>query len=342
MSSIAVVILNWNGLGFLQKFLPGVVGNTAVEGCTIWLADNGSTDGSTEWVADNLKSVQIISLGENHGYAGGYVKALEMINADYYLLLNSDIEVTAGWLEPLAKYMDENVKVAACQPKILAYNRKSHFEYAGAAGGFIDKYGYPFCRGRILNYIEEDKGQYDTSIPVFWASGACMMVRKTAYREAGGLDVRFFAHMEEIDRCWRFHNLGYTVSAVPQSVVYHVGGGTLKYDTPGKSYLNFRNNLFMLYKNLPPKSFRTTLFIRKILDGVAGVVFLFSGKPRHFTSVVRAHYEYYRAGKWLKAEREKNMELASDKSSFSSLSLNKSILFLFYFKRIRRFSDIDF
>lgn len=342
MSKTAIVILNWNGLSFLKRFLDRLVSLSALPEIDVWLADNGSTDGSAEWVEKNLKTVRIIKFDKNHGYAGGYARALEMIEADYYLLANSDIEVTEGWLEPLINFMNSNPDTAACQPKILAFNNKTQFEHAGASGGFIDKYGFPFCRGRILHVAEADKGQYDKPVPVFWASGACIILRVSAYREAGGLDPHFFAHMEEIDLCWRFNRLGYKVYAIPGSVVYHVGGGTLKYDSPGKTYLNFRNNLFMLYKNLPVKGFRKSIFARKVLDGIAAVSFLIGGKPGHFSSVLRAHRDYYRALTRLKMERAQSIQVLKGELPSTGLMLNKSIIFLFYFKGIRRFSDIKF
>lgn len=342
MTKTAIVILNWNGIGFLQLFLSKVVAMSSVPDTAIWLVDNGSADGSAEWVRQNIKEVNIIEFEKNLGYAGGYVRALEMIDAEYFVLLNSDIEVTSGWLEPLLAHMDSNVRTAACQPKILSYHNRTHFEYAGASGGFIDKFGFPFCRGRILSEVEQDNGQYENPIPVFWASGACIMVRASAYREAGGLDPAFFAHMEEIDLCWRLQNLGHQIFAIPDSVVFHVGGGTLRYDTPGKSYLNFRNNLFMLYKNLPEKNFGKTLFIKKLIDGLAAITFLFSGKPRHFAAVLRAHRDYYRAGSRLRAERKKGVAAGRDATFSKGTRLNKSILFLFYFMRHRRYSDITF
>jgi GT2 family glycosyltransferase len=342
MHNIAVVILNWNGLGFLKQFLKTVVLNTTIPGSAVWVADNGSTDGSAEWVQENWKTVKLIRLSENSGYAGGYAKALGMIEAGYYVLLNSDIEVTTNWLEPMVSFMNNHPETAACQPKILSYTNRSQFEYAGASGGFIDRYGYPFCRGRILSTVEEDTGQYDSAIPVFWASGACLMVRASAYSEAGGLDTSFFAHMEEIDLCWRLNNLGYNIYVIPNSVVYHVGGGTLKYDTPGKSYLNFRNNLYMLYKNLPDSGFHKILFIRKLLDGIAAVMFLLSGRPKHFAAVVRAHLDYYRNGKRLKNYRKSSGSGQIKRMAASTVMLNKSIILLFYMKRIRRFCDIVF
>lgn len=342
MDSVAVVILNWNGLAFLKRFLDNVVRTTIIPGSRVWVADNGSSDGSAAWVRENFTSVRLITLEENLGYAGGYAKALEMIDARYYVLLNSDIEVTERWLEPMYNLMESNLMVAACQPKILSHGERTMFEYAGACGGYIDKYGYPFCRGRIMNVTEADTGQYDTPARIMWASGACIMIRAEAYKKAGGLDVAFFAHMEEIDLCWRLYHIGYECYCVPSAVVYHIGGGTLKYDSPGKTFLNFRNNLFMLYRNLPEKGFRTRLLFRKMLDGAAAMMFLLRGKPGHFAAIVRAHTDYYRASGRLRAERNKISAKTGLKPLPPFLMLNKSILFLFYFRGLRKFSDISF
>ncbi|MDX9928688.1 MAG: glycosyltransferase family 2 protein [Bacteroidales bacterium] len=342
MARTAVVILNWNGLGFLEQFLGRVVECTPPEEAVIWVADNGSSDGSPDWVRKNFGGVKVISLEKNYGYAGGYARALEKIDAEYYLLLNSDIEVTPGWLQPMTSYLDENADAAACQPKILSFSDRSLFEYAGAAGGFIDRYGYPFCRGRIFDTVERDNGQYDEVTDIFWASGACLMVRASAYREAGGLDSDFFAHMEEIDLCWRILNCGYRIVAVPSSVVYHVGGGTLKYDSPAKIYLNFRNNLFMLYKNLPQDRFRRTLLVRKMLDGLAGLVFLARLKPRCLAAVLKAHIHYYRARKRLRLQRRELIKKSCSDHRLSGLVMRKSIVYQYYFKGKRRFSDLSF
>jgi GT2 family glycosyltransferase len=342
VDNIAVVILNWNGLEFLMRFLDGVVRNTTISGSSVWVVDNGSDDGSAEWVGENFRQVRLISLGENLGYAGGYAKALELIKARYYVLLNTDVEVSEGWLEPMYNLMENNLTVAACQPKILSQIERDRFEYAGAAGGYLDRFGYPFCRGRIMHITETDSGQYDTPVRVMWASGACLMVRAEAYRKAGGLDSTFFAHMEEIDLCWRLYNHGYECWSVPFSVVYHVGGGTLKYDSPGKTHLNFRNNLFMLYKNLPVNDLKKVIFTRKVLDGIAAIVFLLRGKPRHFAAVVTAHRDYYRAHGRLRTEREKITAGSKQQKPPPHLILNKSILYLFYFRGVRKFSDISF
>ena len=243
--------MNWNGCEMLRSFLPSVVRCSDTEGTEIYVADNGSTDASVEMLRQEFPSVHLIILDKNRGFAEGYNLALQQVSAEYVVLLNSDVEVTGHWLAPLVDYMDAHPEVAACQPKIRSWRYKERFEYAGAAGGFIDRYGYPFCRGRIMGVVEEDNGQYDTVVPVFWATGAALFIRLKDYQDAGGLDGRFFAHMEEIDLCWRLRARGRMLVCVPQSTVYHVGGATLKKENPHKTFLNFRNNLVMLYKNLP-------------------------------------------------------------------------------------------
>jgi GT2 family glycosyltransferase len=330
MHKTAVVILNWNGIGYLKKFLETVVKYSGGADTEICVADNGSSDGSTDWVASNFKEVKLIRFDENNGFAGGYNMAIDKLDAKYFVLLNSDIEVTEGWLDPLVSFMENNPDTASCQPKILSYNRKDHFEHAGAAGCFIDKYGFPFCRGRILNIVEKDDGQYDTPIDVFWSSGACMIVRAEAWDKCGGFDKGFFAHMEEIDLCWRFNKAGYRVSFIPYSIVYHVGGGALPYDSPFKIYLNFRNSLYMLYKNLPDDRLYSVLFRRKLMDGLAAMVFLFEGKFSYVRSVWKAHMSYYKSISNLKIKRKLAKELG--KENYPALILNKSIVFEFYAK----------
>ena len=253
MYKIAVVILNWNGREFLDRFLPGVVRHSSSHDVKIIVADNGSSDDSVEFIRNKFKNVEIIELDKNYGFAGGYNKAFEKINSEYYILLNSDVEVSGNWIEPIIKKMDDDQDVAAAMPKILSYQNRSKFEYAGAAGGFIDKWGYPFCRGRILNNIEPDNNQYNNSIEIFWASGACLFIKSKIFHDTGGFDDDFFAHMEEIDLCWRIKNLGYKIYCYPCSQVYHVGGGTLPNETPAKLFFNFRNSLYLLLKNLPDK-----------------------------------------------------------------------------------------
>jgi len=292
MNRISIVILNWNGKGYLEKFLPDLILHSQVPGAEIVVADNGSTDDSLEFLGQVYPHIRIISLEENHGFSGGYNRAFEQLDSTYFLLLNSDIEVTSGWFDPLLLCMDQDESVGACSPKIKDFNNKSHFEYAGAAGGFIDRYGYPFCRGRIFDHLEEDQGQYDDEIDVFWSTGACILIRSELYWQVGGLDEQFFAHMEEIDLCWRIKRSGYKVRYIPRSTVYHVGGGTLKRGNPMKTFLNFRNNLLLLYKNLPSRQRRRIIFLRKILDGISALRFLLQGATKDFIAVIRAHRAY--------------------------------------------------
>lgn len=294
MTSIAVIILNWNGRHYLQQFLPSVCRHSVLEGTEIIVVDNGSSDDSVSMLRASFPTVRVVEFDQNHGFARGYRLALEQIAAKYYLLLNSDVEVTPGWLEPLYQAMENNPRLGACMPKLLAYDRRDHFEYAGASGGFIDRFGYPFCRGRILSTIEKDEGHYNDFRTIFWASGACMFVRAEAYRKAGGLDGEFFAHMEEIDLCWRMHRVGYTVAVVPDSSVYHVGGGTLPNNTPRKLYLNYRNSLFMLFKNLPVFQLIPVVLLRMVLDGFSALVYLCKGSGSFFWAVIRAHFAFQR------------------------------------------------
>ncbi len=338
MPETAVVILNWNGLEYLKLFLPGVVRYSADENTTVYVADNGSDDGSAGWIADNHPEVNLLTFNKNHGFAGGYNLALEKINARYYVLLNSDIEVTEGWLKPLKDHMDSSPGTASCQPKILSWKQKDTFEYAGAAGGYLDRLGYPLCRGRIFNVTEKDNGQYDTPARIFWSTGACMMVRAEAWKRCGGFDADFFAHMEEIDLCWRFLKAGYQVTFVPGPVVYHVGGGVLPYNSPFKTYLNFRNSLYMLYKNLPDKILRKILFSRRLLDGAAAMLFLLKGQFKNVRSVWKAHMDFY-SGKSLLKEKRSKLKMTGEKIP-EGVVLNKSIVFEFYIRRNRTFSSL--
>jgi GT2 family glycosyltransferase len=338
MNKTAVVILNWNGIGYLKMFLGTVLKYSINDETIICVADNGSTDGSAEWVALNFKDVKLIRLDKNHGFAGGYNLAINQLDAKYFVLLNTDIEVTEGWLQPLVSFMDNNPDVASCQPKILSYYRKDHFEHAGAAGCFIDKYGYPFCRGRIFNRVEEDTGQYDSQITVFWSSGACMIVQGDAWKKCGGFDASFFAHMEEIDLCWRFNNSGYRVCYLPVPVVYHVGGGSLPYDSPFKTYLNFRNSLFLLYKNLPDNKLHSVLFIRRLMDGLAAAYFLVKGSFASVRSVWNAHMDYYKSLSELK-EKRKQVNRSGNVHSRVPV-LNKSIVFEFYVKGNKTYNSL--
>lgn len=290
----AVVILNWNGREMLRTYLPLLVERTAGCGAFIVVADNGSTDGSVAWLQENWPSVRTLRFDRNYGFTGGYNRALREIDADYYVLINSDVEVTEGWLAPLIGFMEDHPEVGVCQPKVRSVADRDAFEYAGAAGGFIDRYGYPFCRGRILSNLEKDTGQYDSAEECFWATGACMVVRSALYHHLGGLDEDFFAHMEEIDFCWRAKLLGYQVWCVPASTVFHVGGGTLPNNSPRKLYFNYRNNLLMLYKNLPDSIRWQRIFVRMCLDGASAAVYLLTGRWSYCKAVWKAHRDYRR------------------------------------------------
>lgn len=340
MIKTAVVILNWNGLFWLQKFLNETVNLTADDETVVYVADNGSSDGSVEWVSNNCSGARLIKFEKNHGFAEGYNLALREISAQYYVLLNSDVEVTDGWLKPLIRFMDDNHDTASCQPKIKSYALRDHFEYAGAAGGFIDRFGYTFCRGRIFDIIEKDYGQYDDYKDIFWSTGACMVVRADSWKKCHGFDNDFFAHMEEVDLCWRFHRAGFRVSYIPESLVYHVGGGILPYESTLKTYLNFRNNLYMLYKNLPDKNFKTVIFFRLILDGLAAIMYLFKGKPGNSTSILKAHFDFYRNIKKLSLKRLSIKETGVENNCKSTV-LNKSLVFLFYLKSRKTFMDLS-
>ena len=311
MMKVAVVILNWNGEQMLRDFLPSVVAHSvlpeAMGEAVVYVADNGSTDGSLALIAEEFPSVRTIVFDVNYGFADGYNKAFEQIDAEYAVLLNSDVEVTPGWLLSLTEYMEAHPEVAASQPKLMAYHRKEEFEYAGAMGGFLDCYGYPYCRGRIFDTVEKDLHQYDTDVSLLWATGACLMVRLPKYKEVGGLDGRFFAHMEEIDLCWRLRCRGYEVHSVAASVVYHVGGATLNAGNPRKTFLNFRNNLLMLYKNLPERDLCRVLFVRGLLDYVAAAMFVVKGEWGSAKAVVRARREFRKLKPEYKASREENL-----------------------------------
>ena len=339
-SKIAIVILNWNGAKLLQQFLPSVIEFSKGDSTKIVVADNGSTDDSLQILQNQFPEVKILDLKQNYGFARGYNEALKQINAEYFVILNSDVEVTAGWLDEPIRLMENDSSIAAVQPKILSYNQKTHFEYAGAAGGFIDRYGYPFCRGRIFNEVEEDRGQYNDSVDIFWATGACMFVRSSQFREAGGFDADFWAHMEEIDLCWRLKNRGYRIVYTSESTVYHVGGGTLSYDNPRKLYLNFRNNLWLLYKNLPEGKLFQVLLLRMVLDGVAAVKLLAEFNLNGIKSVLKAHYHFYKSLPVLRGKRK----LAAKDGHYilPPEKLPRSIVFQFYIRKRKRFSEIKF
>lgn len=305
MKKVAVVILNYNGRKFLEQFLPNVIASCDPTLAEVIVADNASTDDSVAFMRERFPEVRLIENGSNGGFTTGYNLALQQVEAQYYVLLNSDIEVTPNWIDPVIAMMDADPNIAACQPKIRSYYHKEQFEYAGASGGFIDKFGYPFCRGRVFQNIEEDKGQYDSPMEVFWATGACMFVRADLYHQIGGLDDCFFAHMEEIDLCWRLKNAGYKVYCFPQSVVYHIGGGTLPKNSPRKTYLNFRNNLSLLVKNLPRNQVFMVIFCRIFLDWVAALKFLAEGCFKDFCMVFKAHWDFYKRLRALRAKRKK-------------------------------------
>lgn len=292
MKKIAVIILNWNGADLLRKFLPSVCAHTNADIADVIVVDNGSDDNSVEVLKQEFPQVKTLLFPQNYGFAAGYNKALEMLDYKYAVLLNSDVETTPHWLEPLLEFAEGNLDVAACQPKIKSLRKREEFEYAGAAGGFIDRYGYPFCRGRIFNTLETDRGQYDDICDIFWASGAALFVRSEIYKKVGGLDPSFFAHMEEIDLCWRIHLAGYRIAVVPQSTVYHLGGASLDAANPRKTYLNFRNNLLMLHKNLPCKEGKKTLFVRRLYDTLAFVRFALLGQFSHARAILRAHNDF--------------------------------------------------
>ncbi len=337
---IAIVILNWNGANLLQQFLPSVIQFSKGGSTEIIVADNGSTDESIPILRNKFPDVTIIDLHQNFGFARGYNETLKQIEADYFVILNSDVEVTAGWLESPIRLMEADKKIAAVQPKILSYNQKTHFEYAGAAGGFIDRFGYPFCRGRIFDEVEKDSGQYDEIADIFWATGACMFVRSDLFREVGGFDADFWAHMEEIDLCWRLKNRGYRIVFTPESIVYHVGGGTLSYDNPQKLYLNFRNNLWLLYKNLPANQLFYILSIRMILDAVAAIKLLAEFNFNGIRSILKAHYHFYWSLPVLNRKRKQAGQNDSIRPTTGKLA--KSIVFQFYVHNRKRFSEIQF
>lgn len=336
---ISIVILNWNGCDMLRTFLPSVVSYSKAPEVEVCVADNGSSDQSLDMLRAEFPSVRLIVLDSNHGFADGYNLALKEVDAEYVVLLNSDVEVTPNWLEPLTAYMDAHPEVAACQPKLRSQRQKELFEYAGAAGGFIDHYGYPFCRGRIMGVVEKDRGQYDTVMPIFWASGAALFIRLEDYKSAGGLDGRFFAHMEEIDLCWRLRSRGRQIVCVPDSVVYHVGGATLKKENPRKTFLNFRNNLVMLYKNLPDDELRKVMLVRGALDYLAAFSFLLKGTPDNAKAVIKARYEYKKIRSSFANAREENLR----KSSLKNVPerIKRCILWQYYVRNIQKFSQLS-
>lgn len=339
MKKVSVVILNWNGKKLLEKFLPSVIHYTTHPDVEIVVADNGSTDDSLIFLQTEYSQIRCVELSDNHGFAEGYNRVLKEVDAEYFVLLNSDVEVTEGWLLPIIEYLDTNKDIAAAQPKILAQRNKSFFEYAGASGGFLDKYGYPFCRGRIFSRVEEDLHQYDSPTDVLWATGACLIIRSGDFFNVSGFDASFFAHMEEIDLCWRLNCRGRRIVCLPFSTVYHVGAATLKKESPRKTFLNFRNNLLMLYKNLSQESLKRVMITRLILDYIAAFQFTITGKYANAREVIKAHKDFYENRKTYRQARQENLRkrtIVSIKTIYP-----KSILSAYYLKRIRVYSKLQ-
>ncbi|MBO7138727.1 MAG: glycosyltransferase family 2 protein [Bacteroidaceae bacterium] len=302
---VSIVILNWNGADMLRRFLPSVIEHSPE--AEVIVADNGSSDDSLKLLAEQFPNIRTILFDRNYGFAEGYNRAIAQVDGDLCLLLNSDVRVEAGWLKPMLDYMEQHPEVVACQPKVRCEWAPEMLEYAGACGGYIGRLGFPFCRGRILGTVERDEGQYDSIASVAWATGAALLIRRNVYLEAGGLDARFFAHQEEIDLCWRLRSRGYGIVCIPQSVIYHVGGGTLPKESPHKAYLNFRNNLLLLYKNLPEKNFRIVMHWRRLLDAAAALHFLVGGHWAACRAVLRAHLDFHRMRSNFKADRDHNL-----------------------------------
>lgn len=341
MKQVAIVILNWNGVNWLEKFLPTLIRNS--DNQDIYIADNASTDNSVEYIKENFKNIFIIKNDSNGGFAKGYNDALNKLEGKYkyYLIINSDIEVTPDFLAPLVQTLEDGNNLAGVQPKIKSYTDKKYFEYAGSSGGFIDNDYFPFCRGRIFDQLEKDIGQYDFPMEVFWTSGACMLIKTDAFHQLSGFDEDFFAHMEEIDLCWRAQLLGYKFMINPKSIVYHVGGGTLNYGNPRKTFLNFRNNLFMIHKNHQGILF-TKIFKRLVLDGIAGIKFFVSGQFKHTFAIIKAHFAYYGNLRQLNKKRTEILR-ASTTNKNNSLGgfYDGSILFNYFIKRNKTFDKLN-
>lgn len=337
MDKVAIVILNWNGRKMMEQYLPSVIAHS--QGATIYVADNASTDDSLEWLHIYNNKVKTILLDQNYGFADGYNRALKQVEAEYYVLLNSDVEVTPHWLEPLIDYMDTHSDVAACQPKLLSFVDKTKFEYAGAAGGFIDRFGYPFCRGRLFDTVEADNGQYDTKEEVLWATGACLLIRSTDYWKADGLDGRFFAHNEEIDLCWRLRIMGRKIVCLPDSVVCHLGGGTLPKGNPRKTFLNFRNNLTMLYKCLPNKDLQYVMRWRWVLDYLAAwQTLILNRNYGDFKAIYQARRAFK---KWRKDFEDDRRRIQTERKETEIPERKKySLLWQYYAKGKKHFSDL--
>jgi GT2 family glycosyltransferase len=334
---VAVVIIHWNRQNLLEQFLPSVLSST-YPNMKVYVADNHSTDNSVAWLKEHYPQIGIVQLDNNYGYAGGYNRALRFIESDYYILLNNDIEVSSGWIEPIINYMEQHPNVAAAQPKMIDFIHRNKFEYAGAAGGFIDYLGYPFCRGRIMDSIETDVAQYDQIKEIFWATGACMFIRSNVFHQVNGFDENFFAHMEEIDLCWRLQLMNYKLVVVPQSVVYHVGGGTLDKMNTQKTFLNFRNNLVMLTKNLPIATLLWLIPVRSTLDLLSSIVFLLQGKPSFSAAIHKAHAAYFfRWGFWWK---QRNPGIKNKTYGELTGVYSHSIVWQYFVKRKRQFTDL--
>jgi len=339
MKKLSVVILNWNGKALMEEFLPSVLEYTPTAIAEIVVADNGSTDDSVSMLKEKFPQVRLILLDKNHGFAEGYNQALKQVDAEYTVLLNSDVEVTPGWIDAPLQALENDSTIACVQPKIRAQRDKDYFEYAGASGGFMDRYGYPYCRGRILHITEKDMGQYDTPSDILWATGACLFVRTEVYKREGGLDGRFFAHQEEVDFCWRLRCRGFRLVCPPSSVVYHVGGATLSVENPRKTYLNFRNNLLMVYKNLPEADLKHVLRSRFLLDYLAATKFVLTGHPQNAKAIYTARQDFFKLKEAYKPIREENL-LKTTLNSIPELS-RKSLILSFYVKGIRKFSDMQ-
>jgi GT2 family glycosyltransferase len=331
---VAVVILNWNGKKYLEQFLPSVVASS-YPNLEIIIGDNASTDDSVSFLKVIYPQLRIIENDQNYGFAGGYNRVLAQVNADYFVLLNSDVEVNGEWIEPVVQLMETKPQIAVAQPKILSYQDKKSFEYAGAAGGFIDYLGYPFCRGRIFDTVEKDLGQYDEAKEIFWASGAALFIKKTAWIEIGGFDEDFFAHMEEIDLCWRLKNLGYQIWYCPDAKVYHVGGGTLNAESPFKTFLNFRNNLWMIQKNYLPASALFKVIIRFFMDFLSLLKFLFEGKTKNAAAVSKAHVAFLRNWKKNASKRPAHFKKYNATGVYP-----RSIVWQYFVRNKKKFTDL--
>ncbi len=331
MPTVAVAILNWNGKSWMEKFLPNVIENSPE--ATVYIIDNNSTDNSVEFLQNNFPETPLIILDKNYGFAEGYNRGLEQITADYYVLLNSDVQVGKNWIQPIIAEMENDKNLAVCMPKLKSYYNPEYFEYAGAAGGFIDTFGYPFCNGRLFDTIEKDEGQYDEDYEIFWASGAALFIKRAVYNEVGGLDKDFFAHMEEIDFCWRVKNAGYSIKYIHKSEVFHVGGGSLPKENPFKTYLNYRNNLFMLHKNLPNNCYKNIIFKRQLLDALSWCNFILHGDFKNAKEIIHAHKEYKRAIPLLNEKRKAMPSKKVHKEIYPH-----SIVWAYFIKRKKRIS----